>query len=309
VREQPDFARAVALARQTRGPRRGARALVFAVILAAGLHGASVIASLGAAVDVPSARTREVDAMKFSTIAAVGAVSVASSAWAQNLLANGGFESGIRMPSCSWIDLHAPSSQLPGWQVTVGSIDHVRFEEPCANADFPAFAPEGTHVVDLDGVLSAGAISQSVVLEPGEVYELRFLMSGNNNCGGNEKRLRVEINGVSREFLYVCGASFPHPFEPQTMTFQAKSSAATLIFTSLSGSGCGPLIDRVELFRQPVCPADIVVDSFVGGSDLAALLTAWGTNGGDVPRADTNGDGIVDGSDLATVLGAWGPCG
>ena len=57
------------------------------------------------------------------------------------------------------------------------------------------------------------------------------------------------------------------------------------------------------------CPGDVVQNGFVDGSDLAAVLSVWGTSGGIYPRADTNGDGIVDGSDLATVLGAWGPCG
>ena len=56
------------------------------------------------------------------------------------------------------------------------------------------------------------------------------------------------------------------------------------------------------------CPGDIVEDHTVNGVDLAAVINAWGTNGGKIPRADTNHDGIVDGVDLANVLGSWGPC-
>ena len=56
------------------------------------------------------------------------------------------------------------------------------------------------------------------------------------------------------------------------------------------------------------CPGDIVEDHTVNGVDLAAVINAWGTNGGAIPRADTNHDGIVDGVDLANVLGSWGPC-
>lgn len=56
------------------------------------------------------------------------------------------------------------------------------------------------------------------------------------------------------------------------------------------------------------CPADVVENGVVDGSDLAAVLTSWGTDGGIYPRADTNADGVVDGADLATVLGGWGAC-
>lgn len=55
----------------------------------------------------------------------------------------------------------------------------------------------------------------------------------------------------------------------------------------------------------PNCIADIDGDGNVGGSDLAALLGAWGSFS---TTADLDGDGNVGGSDLATLLGAWGPC-
>ncbi len=56
------------------------------------------------------------------------------------------------------------------------------------------------------------------------------------------------------------------------------------------------------------CPADIVQDGIVNGVDLAAVINAWGTDGGKLPRCDVNHDGIVDGADLAQVLGSWGTC-
>jgi len=56
------------------------------------------------------------------------------------------------------------------------------------------------------------------------------------------------------------------------------------------------------------CPADIVQDGAVNGVDLAAVINAWGTNGGMLPRTDIDRNGIVDGGDLAQVLGAWGIC-
>ncbi len=56
------------------------------------------------------------------------------------------------------------------------------------------------------------------------------------------------------------------------------------------------------------CDADIIQDNAINGVDLAAIMNAWGTDGGKIPRCDVDGSGIVDGSDLTIVLDAWGPC-
>jgi formylglycine-generating enzyme required for sulfatase activity len=55
------------------------------------------------------------------------------------------------------------------------------------------------------------------------------------------------------------------------------------------------------------CPGDVTGNGAVDGVDLAGVLSAWGTQGGEL-GGDVNGDGIVAGADLAFVLGAWGPC-
>ena len=57
---------------------------------------------------------------------------------------------------------------------------------------------------------------------------------------------------------------------------------------------------------QPTpCPADLNGDRAVDASDLAALLSAWGSTGG---AADIDADGTVGASDLAAMLNAWGAC-
>jgi len=53
------------------------------------------------------------------------------------------------------------------------------------------------------------------------------------------------------------------------------------------------------------CRGDLDGDNRVGGSDLAVLLTGFGTSSS---HADLNGDGIIDGADLAQLLADWGPC-
>jgi hypothetical protein len=56
------------------------------------------------------------------------------------------------------------------------------------------------------------------------------------------------------------------------------------------------------------CAGDVVLSGEVNGVDLAAVLGAWGTDGGKFPRADIDGNGVVDGADLAVVLSDWGVC-
>ncbi|MFO0828216.1 MAG: hypothetical protein U0572_08700 [Phycisphaerales bacterium] len=54
------------------------------------------------------------------------------------------------------------------------------------------------------------------------------------------------------------------------------------------------------------CPGDIAPaggDGQVNGSDLGALLGAWGGPGGDL-----DGDGVTSASDLGILLGSWGAC-
>ena len=55
------------------------------------------------------------------------------------------------------------------------------------------------------------------------------------------------------------------------------------------------------------CLADVNHDYSVDGTDLTAILSTWGTNGGS-SGGDINGDGTVNGLDLAFVLSGWGVC-
>ena len=55
------------------------------------------------------------------------------------------------------------------------------------------------------------------------------------------------------------------------------------------------------------CPADVNHDQQVNATDLASVLSAWGTNGS-TTGTDINNDGLVNGSDLTFVFSGWGPC-
>jgi len=65
----------------------------------------------------------------------------------------------------------------------------------------------------------------------------------------------------------------------------------------------GSVDDPSNIVVVAPCPADLTGDGRVDGSDLAALLAAWGR---DVPEVELSGDNIIDGQDLAALLAAWG---
>lgn len=52
------------------------------------------------------------------------------------------------------------------------------------------------------------------------------------------------------------------------------------------------------------CPADINLDGVINGSDLAGVLSGWGSSG----SSDINHDGTTNGADLTTLLSGWGNC-
>ena len=74
-------------------------------------------------------------------------------------------------------------------------------------------------------------------------------------------------------------------------------------------------VDRIAVgqfhgvgFVADLCPGDVTDNGVVDAIDLAAILTAWGTEGSGEFPADASRDGIVDAQDLALVLGSWGAC-
>ena len=80
---------------------------------------------------------------------------------------------------------------------------------------------------------------------------------------------------------------------PNTWLPCPSTVAVSQSFAALPAAGCN---------WTPANPADINGDGAVNGSDLAAVLSAWGTNSA---GADIDGDGLVGGSDLAAVLSGW----
>jgi uncharacterized membrane protein len=83
-----------------------------------------------------------------------------------------------------------------------------------------------------------------------------------------------------------------------------SEDALTIVGTAYGPNGSSPFVLDLRESAQP-CPADLDGNDEVGASDLAALLSAWGSFGG---NADLDGDGAVGAPDLAVLLSAWGAC-
>ncbi len=73
-------------------------------------------------------------------------------------------------------------------------------------------------------------------------------------------------------------------------------------FEQMLGAGRVHVAAAVAL-GPPVHPADLNGDRSIDGSDITALLAAWGDCDGCV--ADIDANGTVDGNDLTSVLAAW----
>jgi len=89
-------------------------------------------------------------------------------------------------------------------------------------------------------------------------------------------------------------------FVTPTATMRVRWVASDLGSGSVVEAG----VDDFGVFgiscTPPNNPADLNNDGSVSGTDLAILLSGWGTAAGDV-----NGDGTTDGIDLAALLSAW----
>ena len=98
------------------------------------------------------------------------------------------------------------------------------------------------------------------------------------------------------------------PLENQPValpTLIPTGGTANLLFSGTFGESTGDLslnLSVVANGTQQTDPADVNRDGRVDGTDLATVLSAWGS---DLADADVNADGAVDGADLASVLSAW----
>ena len=89
-------------------------------------------------------------------------------------------------------------------------------------------------------------------------------------------------------------------FLTPTATMKVRFVASDLATGSLIEAGVDDFQLSALSCTPPFVPADLNQDTLVNGTDLAILLSGWGTLGGDI-----NHDGFTDGGDLTLLLAAW----
>lgn len=143
--------------------------------------------------------------------------------------------------------------------------------------------------------------------------ELRFWYWYSNNLGAspNQDEMPVQVLGSGGVWTTIATISSSQvawremrlPLNgvvpigaPVAVRFQAQDLGA--------GSLVEAAVDDVQLVRVGClfAPADFDNNGAVDGSDLAVLLSQWGSSG----NADINSDGTVDGLDLTLLLASWG---
>lgn len=100
-------------------------------------------------------------------LAAIAALSLATAAQAAPLQ-NGSFDVGT--PATFVFDIPAGSTQIPGWTVSVGTID--RITNNWASS-------QGTSSLDLVGSFAVGGVAQTFDTVPGRTYVVAFDLAGN----------------------------------------------------------------------------------------------------------------------------------
>ena len=199
------------------------------------------------------------------TFLLAGAVALAISAGNQAAavtVANGGFEE----PG-TFAGAFQNVSALDGWDVD-GNVDLI---------GSLWVASEGRYSIDLNGTLTAGAISQTVTgLVVGRDYRVLFDLSGNPDGGPSEKLVQVTIDGATGDFAYDTAAMNTSRadmmWQESVLAFTATSTSALLRFQSTQApTNFGPALDNIRIVAA-VVPLPATGLMLLGGLVAGGLL-------------------------------------
>lgn len=161
----------------------------------------------------------------------------------QNLIKNGGFESGLA--TCAGLtSCRSSQTDIAPWTNIVPS-------EPIDVVSFLLYQPAlGAYSIDLNSDKPT-AIYQQVSLLVGLTYTLSFSYSKNGGCDDNDRKGYVHIlndatdmstfGGLYQQFI---GTS---EWQVSSFSFVAAHPTVKVAFGSLEVGGCGPAIDNVSL--------------------------------------------------------------
>ncbi|GAQ86222.1 DUF642 containing protein kinase superfamily protein [Klebsormidium nitens] len=140
---------------------------------------------------------------------------------------------------------------IPGWVITAGTVDYVSARQWQA-------PPGASYSLDCSGN-EAGSIQQNFVTTPGSSYTVSFYLAG-TPTGSPIKTLQVSKAGATQNYTFdITNTTVEQMgYLPKVFDFVATASATTLVFTSLTQEGNGPVIGNVfvtEGTARPIAPA------------------------------------------------------
>ncbi len=203
-----------------------------------------------------------------------------------NLLNNGGFETGPSIPSAWFNVYYSGSTDITGWTITHGSVDHVD--------DGYWVAAEGTSSLDLNGY-EAGGIAQTFAVTPGASYSVTFDLARNPGCGeaSSPKTLLVKASGQGNTFTFDTGSTSHATMQwtNHTWRFTATSASTVLEFHSgTNGSYCGPALDNVSVQLTPPVGGPLSPGESFGGANPSSKWCACATPGHADPVTTATGN-------------------
>jgi hypothetical protein len=312
-----------------RSPVSLASAMIFAILLALGLHSASRSGSLAAPAFVSPERFEarsEESAMrknpKSFVVAAAAALSVAFTATAQDAVQwrveDGGNGHWYRLEGpyfVSWLSARAYAESMGGHLVTLTSETEQAFAASVAFNSTPnqiddCWLGASQDLAAPDSSEPAGGW-RWVTGEPWGFTAWRTTTGAPNGPG----EFLVSTTVPSDQLRWIDSRAAHEPGNCQAfIEWSADCNSDGIVdfgqirAGELDDANGNNIPDCCEAGTSCACPADITGNGNVDAADLAAVLSAWGGAPSGKENADINGDGSIDAADLAGVLSAWGPC-
>jgi choice-of-anchor C domain-containing protein len=174
---------------------------------------------------------------------------------------NGSFEGG---PASFQFNIPAGSTVIPGWVVSVGSVDW---------EGLPPLgwqSSNGSNSLDLVGSGGVGGVQQTFDTIPGVTYLVSFDLAGNFAAPPVIKPLAVTVNGVTRNYTFdtTGKTGLNMGWLPQSFTFVASGTSSTINFVSDVTASGGSLNAGAALDNVQIVP-------FGSGVATAAIPLTW----------------------------------